>query len=88
MKKERVVCLGEAQLLTQMGALPLTFEIKADALGQATEKVAVECALKGLQEMRREAPSRIIIPDRLPPDLGGPGSRCAGAAISIGRRRS
>ena len=79
MKKERVVYLGEAQALTQVGALPLTFEIKAGALGEATEKVAagakvaVERAVKGLQEMHREAASPVIIPDRLPPGLGGPG---------------
>jgi len=76
----RVVHLGEAQLLTQVGALPLTFEIEAGSLGDATEnfaagaKVAVERAVKELQEMRREAASPIIIPDRMPPGLGGPGA--------------
>lgn len=75
----RVTYLGEAQLLTQVGALPLTFEIEAGSLGEATEKfaagakVAVERAVKELQEMRREAASPIIIPDRVPPGLGGPG---------------
>ena len=75
----RVVYLGEAQLLTQMGALPLTFEIEAGSLGEATEKfaagakVAVERAVKEIQDMRREAASPIIIPDRVPPGLGGPG---------------
>jgi hypothetical protein len=75
----RVVYLGEAQLLTQAGALPLTFEIEAGSLGEATEKfaagakVAVERAVKELQEMRREAASPIIIPDRVPPGLGGRG---------------
>ena len=75
----RVVYLGEAQLLTQVGALPLTFEIEAGSLGEATEKfaagakVAVERAVKEIQDMRREAASPIIIPDRVPPGLGGPG---------------
>jgi hypothetical protein len=75
----RVVYLGEAQLLTQVGALPLAFEIEAGSLGEAAEKfaagakVAVERAVKELQEMRREAASPIIIPDRVPPGLGGPG---------------
>lgn len=75
----RVLYLGEAQLLTQVGALPLTFEIEANTLGEATEKfaagakVAVDRAVKELQEMRREAASPIIIPDRVPPGLGGPG---------------
>ena len=75
----RVVYLGEAQLLTQVGALPLTFEIEAGSLSEATEKfaagakVAVERAVKEIQDMRREAASPIIIPDRVPPGLGGPG---------------
>jgi len=75
----RVVYLGEAQLLTQVGALPLTFEIEAGSLGEATEKfaagakVAVERAVKEIQDMRREAASPIIIPDRVPPGLAGPG---------------
>ena len=73
-----IVYLGEAQLLTQVGALPLTFEIEARSLGEATEKfaaaakVAVDRAVMELQEMRREAASPIIIPDRVPPGLGGP----------------
>jgi len=55
----RVLYVGEAQLLTQVGALPLTFEIEAGSLGEATEKfaagakVAVERAVRELQEMRR-----------------------------------
>jgi len=75
----KVVYLGEAQLLTQVGTLPLTFEIEAGSLGEATEKfaaaakVAVERAVRELQDMRREADSPIIIPDRVPPGLGGLG---------------
>jgi hypothetical protein len=85
----KVVYLGEAQLLTQVGALPLTFEIEAGSLGEATErfadaaKVAVERAVKELQEMRREADSPIIIPDRVPPGLGGPGGPRGGGNIQL-----
>ncbi|HEV2056296.1 MAG TPA: hypothetical protein VGV06_14170 [Methylomirabilota bacterium] len=62
----------------RLGALPLTFEIEAGSLGEATEnfaagaKVAAERAVKELQEMRREAALPIIILDRVPPGLGGP----------------
>ena len=85
----RVVYLGEAQLLTQVGAVPLTFEIEAGSLGEATEKfaagakVAVERAVTELQEMRREAVSPIIIPDRVPPGLGGPGGPRGGGNIQL-----
>jgi hypothetical protein len=86
-----VVYLGEAQILTPVGALPLTFEIQAASLGEAAEKfaagaaVAVERAVKELQEMRREAASPIIIPDRVmpPPNLGGPGGMRGGGGGKI-----
>jgi hypothetical protein len=85
----RVVYLGEAQLLTQVGALPLTFEIDARSMAEATEKfadaakVAVERAVRELQEMRREADSPIIIPDRVPPGFGGPGGPRGGGNIQL-----
>jgi len=87
--RRRVLYLGEAQLLTQVGALPLTFEIEAGSLGEATEKfaagakVAVERAVKEIQDMRREAASPIIIPDRVPPGLGGPGGPRGSGKIQL-----
>lgn len=69
--------LGQAQLLTPVGALPLSFEIEADSLAKAVEgfaaaaEQAVEQALKELQEMRREAASSLIIPE---PGGGMPGA--------------
>ena len=42
-------------------------------LGSAGAKVAVERAIRELQELRREQSSNIVIPDRMPPDLGGRG---------------
>lgn len=74
-----VLYVGEAQLLSPVGALPITFEIVATSLGDAAEKfaagakVAVEHAIRELQELRREQSSNIVIPDRMPPDLGGRG---------------
>lgn len=75
----KVLYVGEAQLLSPVGALPITFDIEATSLGDAAEKfaagakVAVERAIRELQEMRREQASNIVIPDRMPPDLGGRG---------------
>jgi hypothetical protein len=75
----KVVYIGETQLMTPVGALPLAFEIEADSLGNAATKfaevaqVAVERAVKELQEMRRQASSSIVIPEGIPPGLGGPG---------------
>jgi len=86
-----VLYLGEAQLLTPAGALPLTFEIEARSLGEAAEKfaagaqVAVERAVKELQELRREAASSLVIPDRMPPGLlkGGPQGPRGGGRIQL-----
>ena len=75
----KILYVGEAQLLSPVGALPITFEIEATSLGDAAEKfaagakVAVERAIRELQELRREQSSSIVIPDRMPPDLGGRG---------------
>jgi hypothetical protein len=75
----RILYVGEAQLLSPVGALPISFEIEAASLGDAAEKfaaeakVAVERAIRELQELRREQASSIVIPDRMPPDLGGRG---------------
>ena len=77
----KILYVGETQLMTPVGALPLAFEIEADSLGTAAKKfaefaaVAVERAVKELQEMRRQQSSSIVIPEGIPPGLGGPGGR-------------
>lgn len=64
----KTVYIGEAQIYTSMGALPLSFELEAASLSEAvtqyTEaaKVAVENAVRELEEMRRQASSSIVIP--------------------------
>jgi hypothetical protein len=74
-----ILYVGETQILTSVGALPVVFEIEAKSLGEAAEKfadaakVGVERTMRQLQELRREAASSIVVPDRMPPGLGGPG---------------
>ena len=59
---------GEAQLMTNMGPLPITFEIEAKDLTDAVAgyaeatKAGVERAMRELQELRRQASSSIVIP--------------------------
>ena len=76
------VYVGEAQILTPMGAIPVTFEIDAATLDAAVTqypaaaKEAVERTIKEIQELRRQAASSIVIPQGggLPPGgLGGGG---------------
>lgn len=75
------VYVGEAQILTPMGAIPVTFEIDAGTLDAAVTqypvaaKQAVERTVKEIQELRRQAASSIVIPQGgLPPGgMGGGG---------------
>lgn len=70
---------GEAQLMTNMGPLPISFEIGASNLADAVAgyaeaaKEGVENAMCELQEMRRQASSSIVIPQGGMPNLTGGG---------------
>ena len=72
-----VLWLGQTQLMTPGGVLPLGFEIDATDLAGAIEKFpeavrqALEDAIAEAQEMRREAASRIVVPDA--GGMGAPG---------------
>jgi hypothetical protein len=71
--------VGEAQMLTPGGILPLAFDIEASSLKEAVDrfaagaKAAVERTIKELQELRREAASSIIVPETMPGGLTGRG---------------
>ena len=79
------IYVGEAQILTNMGPLPISFEINAVTLGEAVQKYGdaakegVENAVRELQELRRQQSSSILVPGQtagLPggmPPLGGGG---------------
>ena len=63
-----VLFVGDTQILTPMGALPVSFDIEAASLteaiakfGEAAEK-GVERTVRELQEMRRQAASSIVVP--------------------------
>ena len=64
-----VLFSGQTQLLTPAGVLPLVFDIEASTLQEAINqfpegvKVALEQAIDEAREMRREAASRIVVPD-------------------------
>jgi len=74
-----IVFVGQTQILTPAGALPLSFDIDARTLdeaiagfGQAAEG-AVEDTMKRLEEMRREAASSLIVPGSGAGPRGGGG---------------
>jgi hypothetical protein len=64
-----VIFVGQAQVMTPMGAVPISFELDAATLNAAIEKFgaaaesAVHQTMRELQEMRREQASSLVIPD-------------------------
>ena len=68
-----VAYVGEAQLLTPAGVLPLVFEIDASSLTDAIEKFAAGAAgaldrtRREIEQLRREAASQIVVPTGIPP---------------------
>ena len=62
----KVIYIGEVELLTTAGALPLSFEIDAQSLAEAVAryadgaKQAFERAVQELQDLRRQASSLIV----------------------------
>lgn len=80
----KVLYVGETQVLTPAGMLPIAFELDALSLAEAIEKFgdgvkeAVERTIREIQELRREAASQIVIPRGMPGGLGGLGGPSGG----------
>jgi hypothetical protein len=78
-----VLYVGQAQVMTPMGAIPISFELEATTLSAAIAKFgdaaeqAIQQTVRELQELRREQASSLVIPDSagggVPSDLMGRG---------------
>ncbi len=76
-----VLWLGQTQVLTPAGALPLSFEVEAATLDDAVAKfgkqaqLALNDTLRRLEELRREQASSLIVPGsaNMPGSRGGRG---------------
>jgi hypothetical protein len=84
-----VLFSGQTQLLTPAGVLPLGFEIEAGTLEEALRKfpdgvrAALEQAIDEAREMRREAASRIVVPE-VGGGIGpGPGPAAGGGKLKF-----
>jgi len=79
----KVTWVGETQVMSTVGALPINFPIEAESLGDAAKKfgpaakAAIERTVRELQELRRQQASSIVIPQGgLPPGgMGGGGGK-------------
>lgn len=81
-----VIFVGQAQVMTPMGAVPISFELDGSSLDAAIAKFgpaaeqAVQQTMRELQEMRREQASSLVIPD------AGGGARASPSDL-LGRGR-
>ena len=79
-----ITYVGETQVMSTVGALPIVFEIDATSVEDAAVKFgplakeAIERTVRELQDLRRQAASSIVIPQGGVPDLGGGGPRGGG----------
>ena len=77
----QVLYVGETQVLSQIGTLPITFPLEAKTLEEAAKlfgpaaKTAIERAVKELQELRRQAASSIVVPQGGMPPMGPGGGK-------------
>jgi hypothetical protein len=83
-----VLFSGQTQLLTPAGVLPLSFDIEASTLEEALKrfpeamKHALDEAIEEAREFRREAASRIVVPEVGAGGLG-PGPAPGGGKIKF-----
>ena len=63
-----VLYLGQTQIMTPMGTLPIAFEIGAESLAEAVSKFsdgakqAIEQTMEEIKELRRQSASQIVLP--------------------------
>ncbi|MDR0250914.1 MAG: hypothetical protein LBI35_06370 [Burkholderiales bacterium] len=87
-----MVFSGEAQIMTSLGALPISFDIPATTFEEAiaaysaASKAALERTMRELQELRRQAASSLVIPpsgSHLGGGMGGLGGLGGGGKIQM-----
>ena len=79
-----VLFMGQAEIMTNMGPVPISFEIPGETLDQAVAGfgvaagAAIERTVQQIQEMRRQQASQLVVPQGGMPNLGGGGPRGGG----------
>lgn len=74
------IYLGETQMRTAAGPLPINFEIEANTIGEAAEQFtqlaqdAAERTIKQLEELQREQANKIVLPGEEGMGGGMPGA--------------
>ncbi len=72
-----VLFLGQAEIMTNMGPVPISFEIEAQTLADAVvgfapaAQAAIERTVQQIQEMRRQQASQLVVPQGPVPGITG-----------------
>jgi hypothetical protein len=86
---KEILYIGETQVMSNVGALPIAFEIEAKSVGDAASqfgglaKEAIERTMRELQEMRRQQSSSIVVPQGGMGGMGGMGGLGGGGKIQL-----
>ncbi len=81
--------IGETQVMSQLGALPINFVLEAKSLEEAAKmfgaaaKAAIERTVRELQELRRQQASSIVVPQGGLPPMGPGGGMPGGGKIQM-----
>ncbi|MEQ1581388.1 MAG: hypothetical protein ABL964_12400 [Steroidobacteraceae bacterium] len=84
-----VLFMGQAEIMTNMGPVPLNFDLPGPTLEQAAAgfgaaaAVAIEQTVRQIQEMRRQQASQLVVPQGGLGGMGGPGPGLGGGKIQI-----
>ena len=74
-----ILFIGQAEIMTNMGPVPITLEIEGDTLDKAVAGFgkaateAIERTVQQIQDMRRQAASQLVVPQGGIPGLTGQG---------------
>ena len=74
----KVLYVGQAEIMTNMGPVPINFEIEAETFAQAiagfgaAAAAGIERTVQQIQEMRRQQASQLVVPQGGMGGLGGP----------------
>jgi hypothetical protein len=76
-----VLFIGQAEIMTNMGPVPISFELDGPTLAEAVNsfstaaQAAIERTVQQIQEMRRQQASQLVVPQGPIPNLTGGGGR-------------
>jgi hypothetical protein len=84
----KILYIGQAEIMTNMGPVPINFEIEAETFAQAIQGFGaaaaegIERTVQQIQEMRRQQASQLVVPGA---GMGGGMGAIPGAAPGRGK---